>query len=157
VAGSPRLDVAQCDSEEDNVRGINTARVVIGGIVAGLVINVSEFILNMVVLGADMNAAMTRLNLPPVGGQAIAVFVLLGFALGIATIWLYAAIRPRYGSGPKTALCAGAAVWFFAYFYSAAGMMAMRMFPGRMMAVGMIWGLGEVLLASVAGASLYTE
>ena len=83
------------------MRGINTARVVVGGLVAGLVINVSEFILNMVVMGADMNAAMTRLNLPPVGGQAITVFVVLGFALGIGTIWLYAAIRPRYGAGLK--------------------------------------------------------
>ena len=137
--------------------GINTARVVIGGIVAGLVINVSEFILNMVVLGADMNTAMTRLNLPPFGGQAITVFVVLGFALGIGTVWLYAAIRPRYGPGPKTALCAGAAVWFFAYFYSGVGIMVMGVFPGRMMAIGMIWGLGEMLLASVAGASLYRE
>jgi hypothetical protein len=139
------------------VRGINTARVVVGGLVAGLVINVSEFILNMVVMGADMNRAMTRVNLPPVGGQAITVFVVLGFALGIGTIWLYAAIRPRYGAGPKTALCAGAAVWFFAYFYSGVGMLVMGMFPGRMMAVGMMWGLAEVLLASVAGASLYSE
>jgi hypothetical protein len=49
-----------------SVHGINTARVVIGGVVAGLVLNVSEFILNMVVLGADMKAAMARLNLPPV-------------------------------------------------------------------------------------------
>lgn len=137
--------------------GINTARVVIGGIVAGLVINVSEFILNMAVLGTDMNTAMTRLNLPPVGGQAITAFVVLGFALGIATIWLYAAIRSRYGAGPKTALCAGAAVWFFAYFYGGVGMTVMGMFPRRMMAVSMIWGLAEVLLASVAGASLYKE
>jgi len=139
------------------VRGINTTRVVVGGIVAGLVINVSEFILNMVVLGADMNTAMTRLNLPPFGGQAITVFVVLGFALGIGTVWLYAAIRPRYGPGPKTALCAGAAVWFSAYFYSGVGIMVMGVFPGRMMAVGGIWGLGEMLLASVAGASLYRE
>lgn len=137
--------------------GINTARVVIGGIVAGVVINVSEVILNMVVLGADMTTAMTRLNLPPVGGQAITVFVVLGFALGIGTVWLYAAIRPRYGPGPKTALCAGGAVWFFAYFYSGVGMMVIGVFPGRIMAVGMIWGLGELLLASVAGAFLYRE
>lgn len=139
------------------MRGINTARVVIGGIVAGLVINVSEFIVNMVVLGADMNIAMTRLNLPPVGGQAIAVFVVSGFALGIMTTWLYAAIRPRYGPGPKTALCAGAAVWFFAYLYGGVGMTVMGVFPGRMMAIGTIWGLGEILVAAVAGAFLYKE
>lgn len=137
--------------------GINTARVVLGGIVAGLVINVSEVILNMLVLAADMNAAMIQLNLPPVGGQAIAVFLAMGFALGIAMVWLYAAIRPRYGAGPRTALCAGAAVWFFAYVYSGIGMMAVGVFPARMMVIGMIWGLGEALAAAVAGASLYRE
>ena len=123
---------------------INTARVVIGGIVAGLVVNVSEFVVNMVVLGADMNTAMARLNLPPVDNRAIGVFVAMGFALGIATIWLYAAIRPRYSPGPKTALCAGAAVWFFAYFYPSVGSAVMGLFPGRLMAIGVIWGLGEI-------------
>jgi hypothetical protein len=140
-----------------NVTGINAARVVIGGMLAGLVINVSEFILNMVVLGAAVQTAMVRLNLPPVGGQAITVAVVMGFALGIGTIWLYAAIRSRYGPGPRTALCAGAAVWFFAYFYTGVGMTVMGLIPGRMMTVSLIWGLGEVLLASVAGAALYRE
>jgi hypothetical protein len=139
------------------VYGINTARVVIGGVVAGVVLNVSEFILNMVVLGADMKAAMARLNLPPVDDRGIGVFVAMGFALGIVTIWLYAAIRPRYGPGVKTALCAGAAVWFFAYLYGSVGMTVMGMFPGRMMAVGIIWGLGEILVAAVAGAYFYKE
>ena len=36
---------------------------------------------------------------------------ILTFAIGIWTIWLYAAIRPRYGPGPKTAAVAGFAVW----------------------------------------------
>jgi len=139
------------------VRGINVARVLIGGIVAGLVINVSEFILNMLVLSTDMNTAMARLNLPPVGGTAIGLFMLLAFALGIATIWLYAAIRPRYSPGPKTALCAGAAVWFFAYFYGSVGMTVMGLFPGRLMTISIIWGLGEILLAAVAGAYFYKE
>jgi len=139
------------------VHGINTGRVVIGGVVAGLVLNVSEFILNMVVLGADMQAAMARLNLPPVEDRGIGVFVAMGFALGIVTIWLYAAIRPRYGPGVKTALCAGAAVWFFAYLYGSVGMTVMGMFPGRMMAIGIIWALGEILLAAVAGAYFYKE
>ena len=136
---------------------INTARVVIGGIVAGLIVNVSEILLNLVILGADMNAAMARLNLPPVQGAAIGVFVVMGFALGIATIWLYAAIRPRYSPGPRTALCAGAAVWFFAYAYPGVGSAVMGVFPGRMMAIGVIWGLCEILLGAVAGAYFYKE
>jgi hypothetical protein len=136
---------------------INMGRVVLGGLVAGLIINISEFVLNAVVLAQDLADALARRNLPTVGGSAIAMFVVLGFVLGIATIWLYAAIRPRYGAGPRTALCAGAAVWFFAYLYPALGMYVMGMFPGRLMWIGMIWGLVEVLIASVAGAALYRE
>lgn len=137
--------------------GINVVRVLVGGLVAGLVINVSEFILNMVVLGADMSTAMARLNLPPVGGLAICAFVTLGFVLGIMTVWLYAAIRPRYGAGPRTALCAGSAVWFLAYVYGSVGLVAIGVFPAGMMTIALVWGLGELLVASVAGAWMYRE
>src|SRR5207249_3963498 len=43
------------------------------------------------------------------------MFLAWGFLVGIFAVWLYAAIRPRYGAGPKTALCAGAAVWGLGY------------------------------------------
>lgn len=136
---------------------INMQRVILGGIVAGIVINVGEAILNLVVLGADMEAALARLNLPPIGGRAIAVFVFMGFVVGILTTWLYAAIRPRFGPGPKTALCAGSIVWFFAYFYSGLGMVVMGMFTARLMTIAVAWGLVEILVAAVAGAALYKE
>jgi hypothetical protein len=136
---------------------INMQRVILGGIAAGVVINVGESILNLVVLGADMEAAMARLNLPPIGGQAIGVFVFMGFVVGILTTWLYAAIRPRFGPGPKTAMCAGAIVWFFAYFYSGLGMVVMGMFTARLMTIAVAWGLVEILVAAVVGAALYKE
>ncbi len=137
--------------------GINTARVIVGGIVAGLVINIGEFALNMYVVKADMEAAIARLNLPPVDQSAIGIFVTMGFVLGIAAVWLYAAIRPRYGAGPGTALCAGAAVWFFAYLFPGISYSAMGMFPTSLTVTGLAWGLGEVLLGTVAGAALYRE
>ena len=137
--------------------GINVARVVLGGLLAGLVIDMGEFVLNGLLLEADMTAAMARLNLPPVGGSAIATFLVLGFALGIAIVWLYAAIRPRYGAGVKTALCAGAAAWFFAYAYPSIGFAVMGFFPTRLVVIGLVWGLAELMLAAVAGAWLYQE
>jgi hypothetical protein len=136
---------------------INLARVVLGGLLAGLVINIGESAFNAWLFAADMEAAMARLNLPPVGGGAIAMFLVMGFALGIATVWLYAAIRPRFGAGVNTALCAGATVWFFAYVYPSIGFAVMGLFSARLIAIGLLWGLGEVLIASVAGAWLYRE
>ena len=137
--------------------GINFGRVVLGGLLAGLVIDASEYVLNGVVLGQDMDAAMRRLNLPTVGGSAIAVFLVLGFALGIAGIWFYAAIRPRFGAGVRTALCAGSAVWFFAYLYPNIGLVVLGFFPGRLITIATVWGLVELLVAAVAGAWFYKE
>lgn len=137
--------------------GINVGRVVLGGLLAGLIIDIGESVLNGWLLAADMTAALQRLNLPDVGGSAIAVFLVLGFALGIATVWLYAAIRPRLGPGVNTALCAGALVWFFAYLYPSIGFAVMGFFPMRLVVIGLAWGLAELLLAAVAGAWLYRE
>ena len=136
---------------------INMARVILGGLVAGLVLNAGEVVLHMVVIAEDMEAAVQARNLPPVGGQAIGIFVALSFVLGIATVWLYAAIRPRFGPGVSTALCAGSTAWFLAYVYPTVGMMAMGMFPAGVMTTALVWGLVEMLLAAVAGAWLYQE
>ncbi len=139
------------------MRGVRTGHVVLGGLAAGLIINIGEAILNLVVLGDQMTAFIARLNLPPTGGAAMAIFTVLGFALGMAMTWLYAGIRTRYGPGVPTALRAGAAVWFFAYLYPSLGLVAMGLFPRRMTATLLVWGLCEVLIAAVVGAWVYTE
>ena len=74
---------------------INLGRVVIGGLLAGLIINVGEYILNGLLLEAQMNAAMAALNRPPINPSMIMWFVLFGFGLGCMMVWTYAAIRPR--------------------------------------------------------------
>ena len=136
---------------------INLVRVIFGGLVAGLVINIGEFLLNEPILGSQWRAAMESLNRPPIGNQAIAYFVILGFALGMVAVYLYAAIRPRFGAGPRTAVCAGLLVWFFAYLYSGVGMMAMGLVPRSLLLIGIAWGLLEVPIATVLGAWLYKE
>lgn len=96
---------------------MNLGKVVAGGIAAGFVINVVEAVVNFTVLAGPAEEAMTALGLDPVSGAAIGGFVVLGFALGIATAWVYAAIRPRFGAGPSTAIKAGLAVWVGFYFF----------------------------------------
>jgi hypothetical protein len=136
---------------------INLGRVVLGGLLAGLVINVGETILNVVVAGQAMADVLKARNLPDISGGAIGGFVFFAFLLGIFTIWLYAAIRPRFGAGPGTAVIAGLFVWYFAYFYSASATVLMGIYPLKLAAGGALWGLVEIVLASVAGAWLYTE
>ena len=136
---------------------MNVGRVVLGGVVAGLVVNIGETILNVVVAAQAMEDALRARNLAPVGGSAIGGFVVLTFALGIVTVWLYAAIRPRFGPGPRTALIAGLVVWFLAYLHQNAAMTLMGILPAGVMTLGTLWGCAEILIASVAGAWVYKE
>jgi hypothetical protein len=141
----------------DRPSQINVGRVIGGGLLCGLVINISETILNVVVVAADMEAALKERNLPAPGMSPIMGFVVFAFLLGIATVWLYAAIRPRFGPGVKTAVIAGVAVWLLAYVYSGLGMTFMGFFPLGLMTFTLVWGLVEVVAGAVAGAWLYRE
>lgn len=76
---------------------------------------------------------MTTHNLPPIGASAIAVFLLYAFALGLVLVWLYAAIRPRFGAGPRTAIIAGVAVWFLAYVTGAVNFGAIGLVPAGLL------------------------
>src|SRR6266699_1794751 len=135
---------------------INWPRVILGGLAAGLIINVFESALNGVILAKDMEAAISALG-RQMGGGALAMFIAWGFLVGIFAIWLYAAIRPRYGAGPKTALCAGATVWGLGYLLASVTPIALHLFPRHVMAIGLAVGLVEVLVGTVTGAWLYRE
>lgn len=142
--------------------GINWGRVIFGGLLAGTVINVVEFFLNGVVLAKDWEAAMAALGRPPIAGSQIAVFfvwsfILWGFLIGIFAVWLYAAIRPRYGAGPKTALFVGSFVWGLGYLLTSVTPFLLNLYPRRILAIGLTVGLVEVLLATLVGAWLYRE
>jgi hypothetical protein len=136
---------------------INVGRVILGGLLAGLVVNIGETLLNVVVAAQAMEDALRARNLPPVGGSAIGGFVFETFLLGLITVWLYAAIRPRFGAGAGTAVIAGAVVWFFAYLHQSVALVLMGVFPAKVMAVGTVWGLAEIVVASIAGAWVYKE
>src|SRR5204863_8105313 len=51
---------------------INWSRVILGGLLAGLIMNVGEFMLNVVVFAKELEEATRKLNLPPPGGDFIA-------------------------------------------------------------------------------------
>jgi len=137
---------------------VNLGKVLVGGLIAGVVINISEFVLNMMVIGDASRAAMQQLGLPDEpGGAAMTLYIVLGFVLGILAVWLYAAIRPRYGPGPRTALLAGAAAWALFYGLCSITYLAAGMWPTGLIVIGLLWGFVEMAVATTIGAKLYTE
>jgi hypothetical protein len=136
---------------------INLGRVLIGGFVAGIIINFGEYILNAVLIEEEMNAAMAALNQPPIAPSMIIWFVLLSFGFAFILVWTYAAIRPRFGPGVKTAVCASTLCWGLGYLYPNLFFYVMNLFPRDMIILTLVWGLVEIIIAGIAGAWAYTE
>lgn len=137
---------------------INWGGVIKGGLLAGLVLNVVDYVLYGVLLRADLAAAMTASGKDPRAmDSAIPLFVALDFVYGIGLLWLYAAIRPRFGAGPKTAVIAGVALWFFVGLLHQIGESPMAFMPQRLMTIGTVVALVALPLATVVGAYIYRE
>lgn len=136
---------------------INMGRVILGGLVAGLVLNIGEFLLNGMVLGAQMKTFMTQHNFADPGTNFIAIAVGMTFVLGIVIVLGYACIRPRFGPGVKAAIITALFAWFGVYFYSVIINGALFGMPMGTMALIIVWGLVEYCIAAVAGAWLYKE
>jgi hypothetical protein len=137
--------------------GINTGSVIKGGLVSGLVINIGETILNMPIIGERMEAELAARNVPPFDNASIGIFVAMCFGLGVFLVWLYAAIRPRLGPGPGTAICAGLIVWGLAFLWGAIGSGVMGLFSWQLLGITLVWQLAETTLAALAGAYFYKE
>jgi len=137
---------------------INVPRIISGGILAGLIINIFEGVAGALYFQKEWDAAMRALNKPvTMGATQMSVFWIWGFLMGISMIWLYAAIRPRFGAGPKTAVIAGLLMWFVGYLLSMVPPIVMDLFPANLMMGSIALGLVEVLVAAQAGAWLYKE
>ena len=145
---------------------INWGRVVLCGLLTGVVWGVLTAVA-FPLIGRDFLAALPGgHDVPAVlpGGHHIpgtsatmrGIVMIWPFVLGISAMWLYAAIRPRYGLGPKTAVVAGIALWFFGSwvdaFWAALGAVPAGALTGPVSA-----SLPIAVVAVVVGAWPYKE
>jgi hypothetical protein len=135
---------------------INVKSVIVGGLVAGLVLNVIDYLVYGMWLGPDLNAALQSAGKKS-ADSLIPLFVLLDFIYGIVMVYIYAAIRPRFGAGPGTAVHAGLIVWIIAALLHAVGEAPFGLLPMWLYTIGTLVGLVEFPLAAVAGAKFYRE
>ena len=136
---------------------INFGRVLLGGFVAGLILNIGEFVLNGIILAPHMEADMKRMGITPPGNGFAALAVGLTFIFGIVAILLYAMMRPRLGPGPKTALLTALILWFCLYAYSGTINMLLINVPPKLILMILGWGIVEYPLGILVGAALYKE
>lgn len=139
-------------------KNINFGRVILGGIVAGIVGDILGYIVDGVILAPKWAAGMKALGRVEFSVSQNVAFNIIGLVYGIFMVWLYAAIRPRYGAGPTTAICAGLAVWAMGVLLPNAGFMWVTgFFPTSLTVMTTAAGIIELVVAALAGAALYKE
>ena len=136
---------------------LNIARVILGGLLAGVVLNIGEFVYNGVLMADQMKAWNAQHNFAEPSTNFFVMATLLTFVLGIALVLIYACIRPRFGPGVKTAIIASLFMWFGLCFYMGYFFVALWDVPAKTYAMGLAWCLIEYALATIAGAWLYKE
>lgn len=138
---------------------MNTGKVIVGGLVAGVVLNIGDFLINTQILAAENAEFLKRLNIDPALLETFSgmlPWIVIDFLIGILLVWTYGAIRPRFGPGVGTAIIA-CLIPFIGITLVLAGFTSMGVFPMSMMVKGSIASLVSMTIGSVAGAWVYTE
>ncbi len=139
---------------------INKGKVAIAGIAAGVVMGAIDVLMMKFVTGpgmtADMNNFKTGLgdsmNVP---GAWMGTFGMDLF-MGILLVWLYAAIRPRFGPGMQTAVYAAIYMWLIGCFFTLSYGMIGMMTWSHWTVMAIAW-LVTLIISVGVGARLYTE
>lgn len=139
---------------------MNTKRILMGGLLAAFIIAVAETLLFEGVLADAMSVAQAQKGLVE-ASWGVTSYLATTIVLGLMLAWLYAAIRPRFGPGPSTALKAGfflwVATWLIYYVWLApSGRGLLFLEPGRT-ALALAWELAGVLIAALAVGWIYRE
>ena len=136
---------------------INRRKLLVAGLAAGIVLNIIDFLSNGVILSARMQADANAFKpglgdeMAAMGGAQIAVYVFFDLIVGFLLAWTYAAIRPRFGPGARTALYVGLLFFVFGliltFGYKELGVMSSSLW---WMYTG-IWFVNLLIASAVAG------
>jgi hypothetical protein len=137
--------------------GINVGRWLAGGVVAGILIWLVEGA-GSVLYMSEMETALEALGKKmDMGAGMMAMGALMSLVLGLTLVFFYAAARPRFGAGPRTAVVVAAAVWFGSTLLSLLGYAMLDLFPRGLLVTWGVVGFVELILASLAGGWVYRE
>jgi hypothetical protein len=138
---------------------INVGRVIIGGIIAGIICFLGDGVVHGVLLRDRWAEIMTALGKAggDVGRRHPGYFVTYDLLKGIVAVWIYASIRPRFGPGPGTALIAAIVVWLLVIPIPTLGLLPMEFFGAKFALIWSLYGLVPIIVGTLAGCWLYRE
>ncbi len=136
---------------------MNGPRVLLGGLAAGVLLVATGVGLGHGVLGPEYVRAFASHRAHPVNVITVLENTSLRLAYGFLAVFLYAAIRPRFGAGPRTAVIAALVLWLTALLPRNLLLSEFGILNGRQLALSLAYSAAEVVLATLVGAAIYRE
>jgi hypothetical protein len=130
----------------------NIRNLMLGGLIAGLLINGIEYLAHGVFLDQQWTAAFATLGKTPRGWT---IYIPSNFLVGIIGIWVYTYLRPTYGPGPKTALRSALSIWMVFWVIPMLALQPMQLFPNVLLLATIAVGLLDSIPAVLLGAWIY--
>lgn len=140
---------------------VNWSRIVLGALIWLVVYSLLGAATAFLYLMREGREAFEQIGLRVVSHMSdpgfFAFVTVLAFVSGIISIWLYAAIRPRYGPGPRTAIVAGSVIWALAQLLPLLYWSQLLGLSARLVVVNGATTLVVGVAATLAGAWAYKE
>jgi hypothetical protein len=143
--------------EAGEMNKIKVRRLLVAGLVTLIVFIVVEFLLEFVIFDAliGLGKWVDQLYAPSSWSTSNHVLnIFIAFVNSIMLIWMYAALRPMFGVGPKTALIASGFAYAFIFSFMI-NFANLRFYPMRPALIELFYQLVELPVAILAGAYYY--
>ncbi len=137
--------------------GINVGRWLAGGLVAAIVIFVLEGALSSLYVDRVTQALAARNITMEMEASTLLWAVVISLLNGLVLIFLYAAARPRFGAGVKTAVIVAVAMALGGGVPTLIGYQMLGLYPSDLLLWWTVQFLAEYIVAAVAGAWVYRE
>jgi hypothetical protein len=139
------------------MQDINTGRWLAGGLAAAGLIWIIEGSASMIYMN-DMRTALEAHGLTfAMNAVTWILSIAVSGIVGLTLVFLYAAARPRFGPGPRTAVIVAVAMWFAGYLVSLLGYSMIGLYAPGMLAMWGAIGIVELILAALLGGWIYRE
>jgi hypothetical protein len=138
---------------------INWGRLILGGLIAGIILFVTDGFIHEKIAREDWMALYDALRTTPPEphGLSMAYFAVFELGRGFIAMMFYATMRAYFGAGPKTAVLAGIVAWIAFSLTGPAQFIPLGFYSNALwLKVGALH-LVTTIIATIAGAALYKD
>ncbi len=140
------------------MQNVNYGRMIAGAILAGIFYFIADGVIHGVFLAGDHIAAITGAGKPLERSSISYVyFALFDLGKGFVAMLVYAAARPRFGAGVKTAVWAGIVAWLAIEALPAVAAMPFPFYEKSFYWKVIALEIAPMVIGAILGAWIYKE